>query len=491
MQNRIVLVMLVVLAACAGTWAPPVSAQGVRGELSATASYLEYRTVVRETIPESLVPGDGITRVLDDGTVVTCVPGGDCYYYRAGDVSGVSPLTQDLRLTAWPGYRGVSGHVHLRGRYGSDALWPRSSQRFEALSAYVDFQRRAYRVRAGRQPRMSGLGLYRFDGASVLWRGWKGLRVEAFAGRSLGGSLDQYRTGSLLADADRFAPDTGSILWGIEGKARLGRRLSGSLLYQRELRTDRMDMYTERVAFDGRWTGRPLTADLSLRYDVAFGQFNEARLRLQRPVSRTVVVAGDLRHYHPFFEYWTIWGAFSPVGYNEGRLSAFWRVRPGLRLTAGASYRDYEDTGVSSDIAPIEGDGWRTHVGASWNRKPWTASGTYSLYTGYGAFRSAVDAVVGRDFGPRIHLGVFGTGTQQFAEFRFGDGRTLGGGVQGRARVRNASVDVSLGLYRQSYDNRPGFDDYNQFRGRIGVTMEFGSEPARRTPGFGTRRAVK
>ena len=179
--------------------------------------------------------------------------------------------------------------MHLRGRYGSDALWPRSSQRFEALSAYVDFQRRAYRVRAGRQPRMSGLGLYRFDGASVLWRGWKGLRVEAFAGRSLGGSLDQYRTGSLLADADRFAPDTGSILWGIEGKARLGRRLSGSLLYQRELRTDRMDMYTERVAFDGRWTGRPLTADLSLRYDVAFGQFNEARLRLQRPVSRTVV----------------------------------------------------------------------------------------------------------------------------------------------------------------------------------------------------------
>jgi len=482
-RNAILMASLVLAVGClpGGT----VFAQGVRGELSATASYVEYRTVVRESIPESQVPGDGVTRVLEDGTVVTCVPGGDCYYYRAGDVNDASPITQDLRLTAWPGYRGVSAKVHLRGRYGSDDFWPRSSQEFEALTAYVDFERRQYRVRAGRQPRASGLGFHRFDGAAVLWRGLGPLRVEGFVGRSLAGALNQYRSGDLLADADEFAPDKGSTLWGAEGKLRLGRRFSGSLLYQRELRTDGDDLYTERLALDSRWVGPGFVAEVSADYDVAFDEFNEARLRLKRPVTRTVYLSGQIRHYEPFFDLWTIWGAFSPVGYDEGRLSAFWEPRPGLSLNAGGSYRDYQDTNVGAEIAPIDGDGWRAHLGACWVRREWLAAGTYSLYTGYGADKSSLDASVGRNFGPRYYLGVYGSGTQQFAEYRFGDGGTFGGGFEGRVKVRNTSLDLGLGVYRQTFDNRPGYDDYNQVRGRLGVTMGFGTEPVARAAGYG------
>jgi hypothetical protein len=485
MRNRNAMSTAAAVLAAGCLLASGACAQGVRGELSATASYVEYRTVVRESIPESQVPGTGVTRVLPDGTVVTCVPGGDCYYYRAGGINGASPVTQDLRLTAWPGYRGVSAQVHLRGRYGSDDFWPRSSQEFEALAAYVDFERRQVRVRAGRQPRASGLGFHRFDGAAVLWRGLGPLRVEGFAGRSLAGALNEYRSGDLLADADELAPDTGSMLWGAEGKLRLGRRFSSSLLYQREVRTDGDDLYTERVAFDARWSPPELTAEVSVDYDVAFDAFNEARLRLKRPLARTVYLSSELRHYEPFFELWTIWGAFSPVGYDEGRLSAFWEPRSGLSLSAGASYRDYEDTDVGVDFAPIEGDGWRAHLGASWVRREWLAAGTYSLYTGFGAYQSSVDASVGRHFGDRYYLGVYGSGTQQFAEYRFGDGTTFGGGFESRVQVQNTSLDLGLGVYRQTFDNRPGYDDYNQVRGRLGVTMEFGTEPVARSTGYG------
>lgn len=447
--------------------------QGVRGEIGATAALVEYRGVRRDSLPESLVPGSGIVRTLADGTVVTCIPGGHCYWYRGGTVNQAHPLTQDIELAAWPGYRGVSTRLHLRGRYGSNDLWPRSRQDVAVLNAWVDFEREAFRVRAGRQDRRSGLGTEVFDGAAVLWRRWTPLRLEAFVGRSLADALLQPRTGFLLHDADVLAPDESSMLWGLGARLGAGTGFASSLSYQRNLRLDRAGFYSERMALDVWWRLRGAFVETSADYDLAGGAFDEARLRVQGPLRRSLHLAGEVRHSEPFFELWTIWGAFSPVGFDEARLESWWEPRRSLRLDAGGSYRNYRDTHTGLQATPIEGDGWRAHAGAGWARDPWRALATYRLHWGYGAYRSSVDASAHRQFGRRATLGLFASATQQFMEFRFGDGRTQGGGVDIRLEALDVLVRGNLAWYRHGFDNRPGFQDYAQWRASLGVTYRF------------------
>jgi hypothetical protein len=457
--------------------AAPARAQGLRGEIGTSASFIDYRSVVRDSLPEALVPGDGTTRVLPDGTVVSCIPGGHCYWYRAGADRDAMPVVQDLALTAWPGWRGVSARLQLRGRLGRDDLWPRGDQEIEAIQASIDVERRAWRLRAGRQEHGGGLGTYGFDGAAFLWRGWGGLRLEAFAGRSLAGVLNQAHDGFLLHDADRLGPDEGGTLWGLQtGVVRPG-RLAASLLYQRELRFDRAGLYSERVGLDVWGAVRRATLEFDAAWDLAAADFNAARLRLQHPLPRRLHAAIEARRHEPYFDLWTIWGAFTPVGFTEGSLRLDWAAGPGLRFDASGAYRDYAETYAGTRFAPIEGDGWRATAGAGWTSGAWSAHGAYRLHWGFGAYRSSADLAGGRRLGARAFVGAHATATQQLLEFRFGDGRSLGAGLEARAGWGDVQIFGGFGVYRHAYDERPGFPDNTQFRARLGARLTFGSEP--------------
>jgi hypothetical protein len=455
----------------------PAPAQGIRGELRATAAYLDYRTVLRDSVPESEVPGEGPWRRLPDGTPVVCVPGQFCYWYRAGEMAEATPYTQDLKLTAWPGWRGVSARAHLRGRLGSDAFWPTSSERLAALELFVDFERPDVRVRGGRQRRDGALGAHPFDGAAVLWKGLSPLRVELYAGRSLGRALDQTYTGSLLAEADDLAPDEPAWLIGGAATWRPGRRFSTGFVYQRELRADRAGLYSERAALDAVLRVGRGTLEASTKVDVAAAELNDVRVAAKTPIGRRGDAAVEGRFHRPFFDLWTIWGAFSPVGFTEGRAAAGVAVTPELRLEASGAYRDYEDTGTGIEFAPIEGDGLRLTGGARWSRPDWTLSALARLNRGYGAYRSSIDLSVERRFGARAAFGVHGLGTQQFTEFRFGDGRSHGAGLSGRWGAGNFDLDGRLAVYRHGFEDRPGYPDYEQWRGMLGLTWRFGTEP--------------
>jgi hypothetical protein len=453
-------------------------AQGVRGDFRVSASFLDYLTVVRRSLPESEVPGNGSSRVLPDGTVVTCIPGLDCYWYEAGVVQSGNSIVQDLRLTVWPGARGISGRVDLRGRYGSDGFWPENDREFEVRNLYLDFERPVFRVRAGRQVRTAGLGAYSFDGAALLWRGLETFRVEGYAGRSLGRTVNQARTGSLLAETEELPPDDRSDLLGIEGRLRLGRDFSGSLLYQREIREDRASLTSERMALDARYTRPSLTAGFSAAFDVAYAHFNEARLEVTGRPSPTLSLTGTVRHYRPFFELWTIWGAFSPVGYNEIRGAALVQAGRRWALDFEAAYRDYEETNAGAEFLPVIGDGWRGTAGASYAGGGWETRVSGTAYRGPGGYRGTLDLSGGREFPGGAYAGLFASGTQIFAEFRIGENQMHGAGVEARVPVGWVSLDGRAGLYRHSFEDRPGYDDYNQFRGRLGLTATFGTEPA-------------
>ncbi len=74
----------------------------------------------------------------------------------------------------------------------------------------------------------------------------------------------------------------------------------------------------------------------------------------------------EARRHRPFFELWTIWGAFAPVGFDEGRAELGWRgAQQRLQLSAHGAFRRYDDTGAGVDFLPLRSSGWRTGLDAS------------------------------------------------------------------------------------------------------------------------------
>lgn len=457
--------------------AAALGAQGYRADVSVHGALLELRPMLRDSLPEADVAGEGRRRRLPDGTVVTCVPDEFCRWYASSAPTSVTVTTQDVRVAAWGGIPGLSAHAHVRGRYGTDDVWPLASQEVEAVDAYLNYDPGEYRLRAGRQHRTDGLGYYNFDGIAALWRGFEPVRVEAFGGWSLGRGLNAPRTGDLLRETDEFAPDRRALTLGAEVGARWGRRLAGALTYRREVTTDLEALIGERLALDVRGSAGRLTADLSAEYDVAFEEVNEARLRLSAPVGRGVRVSVEGRHYTPFFELWTIWGAFSPVGFNEASGSASWRdPAAGLLLELGGAYRAYGETDAGADFAPVEEDGWRAFGNAEWRRGTWSAAAGYRAEIGFGAARMGGDVRVGRRLTDGASLALRGTSTLTVDELRLGGHRLDGGGLDGVLRLGEVDLTGSVGLYRISFVDRPTMSDWTQARGHIGIRYRFGTD---------------
>lgn len=454
------------------------AAQGYRGTASVRGQWLEIRGLQRDSLAEPAVPGTGTRRELEDGTSVTCIPGAFCHWFGSGEEESIGIVTQDLEVAAWPGITGLSTYVHLRGRYGSDDFWPRTDQEVEAIAAYVRYDRGDFRFLGGRQFRVNGLGYYNFDGGSILWRALDRVRVDVYGGWSLARGLNAPRTGDLLEEADEFAPGDRGYLVGVDVLGRLGETTSGKFTYQREIRTDEAALYSERVAGDLRTQFDRLSVDVSADYDLAYEEFNEARLRAAAPVALGFEVAAMARHYTPFFELWTIWGAFSPVGYDEGRLTVAWTSPTAdIRLEGGGAYRSYEEADAGVEFISFEEDGWRAFGRARWQPTPWFLELAYRADRGTGAARYGGDLAVGRDFGEGTYLAVRGTSSQSFSEFRLGEQLTSGWGADGAIRLGDLSVSGAWALYWIGIDGQPRVEDWTQQRGHLGVTYRFGRDP--------------
>ncbi|MFQ5746758.1 MAG: hypothetical protein ACE5HF_06010 [Gemmatimonadota bacterium] len=450
--------------------------QGVRGELRVRGDFLELQGLEVDSVAASGVAGDPLLRRLPDGTIALCVPNDFCRWRRSGADEWIRPVSQELRLVAWPGVRGVSARVHLRGRYASDGAWPRAEQEIDAISAYVSLDRSEFRVRAGRQFRASPLGYANFDGASFLWRAFRPVRIEAYGGWSLGIGLNGPRDGSLLEAADALAPDRRSLVYGLELGARLGHDISGSAEYRREIRTDRLALTSERLALSGRALLGRVSLDGAATLDLALGEIDEASLRADLPVGRTVRLTLRARHYVPFFELWTIWGAFSPVGFDEGEAIVSWRpIGPPWRIEVGGAYRGYGAPGAGTSFQRLRDDGWRAFATLAWSRGDWWAEGTYRAETGFGAARYGGDALVGRRLGSTGGLILRATSTRTLGEFRRGRQLATGGGAEGYLTVEPFELSAGIAAYRMTSGGRPALEDWTQVRMHAGLAYRFGT----------------
>jgi hypothetical protein len=396
--------------------------QGVRGEVALNWGWLQLRPYATDSVSESVVGGSGLQRQLADGTVVLCVDDDYCRWYESqGDAENIMPFTQDLRFAGWTGVQGLSFHGQMRTRLGSDDLWPRTEQKFDLMSGYLKYSSSAMQIKAGRLYRRSGVGLYNFDGASIVWRqlGW--LWLDAYGGWSLARGVNAPRNGDLYAEADLLATDRRGYLFGGEIGFRGGKVFSGSATYQRELRTDRAALYSERAAVNLRALVSNWAFDGSASYDFAFDQVNDARVRITTPAFAGIRLAAQARHYTPFFDYWTIWSSFSPVGFNEGRLSATWTSRDiPLLIEGGGAYREYEDAETGASSTTVKNDGWRGFGRIMWSPNRWYVDGRYRAEQGFGASRYGGDLVLGRYLDQRSvsYIALRGTSTEMISEFR-------------------------------------------------------------------------
>ncbi len=459
------------------------SAQGVRGWVSSSVQMLEMRPLATDTIPVELTTTDANGNTIYQGNVVQCTLVSACLGYRALDEARTVAVSQDLSLTAWGfGMRGLSFTTLLRTRQrgGSDVLWPRSDDAFDAILAYAQLVRGALQVRLGRQEIRSGLGFPAFDGASVGWSRNQ-MHLEAYGGRSLARGLRDPANDALRGLED-FVPDQSVVLLGAAVRARLN-VTSVTGRYQREIYWDRSGLESERASVDfATWLPR-LRVTGSLDYDFAFERVGKGNLTVSAPFagSRWLVEA-TAKRYVPYFSLSTIWGFFEPVSYSEAQLRVAWGPNPRLGTWVSGAWRRYGTTNTAVILRPLENVGKRAGAGLRWQPfAEWAVDGSYHLEWGPGSTLSSGDASVRWTPSERVSVALSALSFQQFEEFRLGEGRAWGGGLSTDLGIsQRASLSGGVSILR--HDDRGGSvtSPWDQTRAWSSLRILVGDDPGLR-----------
>jgi len=474
-------------------WPASGSAQSVRATGTTTLQYVELRPLVEDSVAASEVTGEGLLRFTEDGRLVRCSDTTQiCKFMRSGDPVSTLPANQDISLSVWGVGQGIRGYARVRGRAtlsGEDDLWPRSGDQYDLLVAYAEMDRGVVKVRAGRQWKVSGLGYYNYDGASAVVKRGR-LSLEGYAGWSLARGLNEPRTSESLEAIESFAPEVRGHLFGGQLSYRPRAGTAVTALYQREIREDRAGLFTERAAVDavmrrGRWS-----FEGSMEVDVALRAVNEALFRARvMPVPQLgVSVYG--RRYRPFFELWTIWGAFSPVGFDEYGANAMWSVGGrSSTVEVRAARREYRETDASSTFGPVRDNGWNLGISGSTRfGRRWLVQGGFRTDIGFGAAKDNGYVRLQHQFQNDTHVGLHLQAFQRIYEFRVDEGTVIGLGGDVSVRLGSqARVSGSLTSYSHSVGEGSPDVDWSQLRGSLRVDWTLGSEPAVSTVRGGIR----
>lgn len=462
-------------------------AQGVLGTATSTGRYIELRPIVRDTVPLSEVTFDASGNATWNGIPVVCPAGlAECELFRSADIAHALAFTQDVSFTAWGlGLRGLSATVQLRFRAdaGGNFVWPRTDDAFDAMLAYAELDRGIARIRLGRQRTLGGLGFSGYDGLSLRVDPLPRVSLEGYGGRSLARGLAEPRN-EVLRGIENFVPLSDAYLIG--GAATFEPWDGGSISarYQREILSNRAALLTERASVDLRTEfsgGVSVTA--SADYDFAFDRIGKSNATVRIPFGarRTLWLEATARRYIPYFELWTIWGFFNPVGFDEAEMRATWRPAPALTLRGFAAWRRYGETDTEVVFSALEDRATRFGGGAHW--EPVSAvslDGNYTLERGFGATLSSGDLAVRWQALGKLAITLDGSAFQQIEEFRVGDGTVLGGGAGFDLTLRGrTSLAAGYNLYRQTFEGRPGIANWNQSRGWAALRLGFGSDPGR------------
>lgn len=473
--RRLVLGLPALLAA-AGAGGQTVHVTG-----ATSLRYIELRPFARDSVSEADVAGEGLLRQLPDGSVVRCIAGdGWCYQVRPGDRIATVPMIHDIGVSAWGFGPGLRLAAQLRGRtsMGDNAgLWPRGDDHLEVLALYGEMERGSMRGRLGRQWRVSGLGFYNFDGLSLAMRRGPSLLLEAYGGRSLSRGLNEPRTGGALESIEDLGGLDAGLLLGVQARYRPGARLQVAAAYQMDLRGDRRGAYAELFSSDALLRLGGASVEGSVEVDVAGRALNHARLLVRTPPRGRLQAFGEVRRYRPYFELWTIWGAFSPVGFDEARTGLTWAGAEGRLLArAEGSYRRY-DAAETDAVDAFREDGWGAGGSLAWlPDRRWHVDVAYRVEGGFGAARAEGSLSVRREASSGAWVALHGTGFQRLYEFRLGEGTVFGGGAEASGPVGDRGRWYASAMVYRQRGGLAAAPDWNQRRASVRLEWMLGGE---------------
>jgi hypothetical protein len=467
--------------------ATAASAQGYRIRLDTRYQLVAFRGVTQDSIRgDSAVIGSTGGFQTPDGFAVVCTPGSSfCRFFRAGPRLASQPFVSSADLTAWGlGITGLS--VRGNARWGVDLerddLWPGTQPALQLLEGYAEYSTASITGRLGRQHATGRFGWTGFDGAALTARlPRQGLELAVYGGWGLARSLDVPITSPSLNPLDEFQLPERHLTAG----ATLGwrsRQVDLRAEYLREVDPSVHFFISERTALTA--VLRPaerLTLTGGTEYDLAQGWWGTSDLFLRYGDAHFNADVG-VRRYRPFFELWTIWGAFSPVPYTaiDGSLS-FAPIQP-IRLRASGERYWFDASGAETALASFEDHGWRTSLSATAQvSRTLTLDGGYRAEFGPGAASRAWDGRVTWLPTPTLTLSAFGSTFTRPLELRFDDAQVDAVGIDA---VFRASERLQLALMGAQYfeeRRRPdaGAFDWNQFRLHARVTWVFGSDADR------------
>jgi hypothetical protein len=463
------------------------SAQGYRLRLDTRFQTVSFRGVTRDSIPAgSAVIGSSGGFETPDGFAVDCIAGRDvCTFFRPGPSLSSDPLVSSGDLTVWGlGVAGLSvqGNARWGVDLGRDHLWPGTQPALQLLEGYAEYSTPSLTGRLGRQHISGRFGWTGIDGAALTVRLPRpGLELSAYGGWGLARSIDVPITSPALNPLDDFQLPERHLTAG----ATLGwrsRRADLRAEYRREVDPSVHFFISERTALTA--VLRPaerLTLTGGTEYDLAQGWWGTSDLFLRYGDARFNADAG-VRRYRPFFELWTIWGAFSPVPYTavDGSL-AFAPIQP-IRLRVSGERYWFDGSGAETALASFEARGWRVSLSATaLVTRTLTLDGGYHAEFGPGATSRTWDARVTWLSASNLTLSAFGSTFTRPLELRFDKAQVDAVGVDATLR---ASDRLQLALTGAQYfedRQRPdaGAFDWNQFRLQARITWVFGSDADR------------
>jgi len=464
-----------------------LDAQGYRVRLDARGQSASYRGLQVDSIPfAQAVPGPGGGLQTAEGYAVRCAGERWCYFYRPGETLRGIPLSTTADLTLW-GF-GVSGlSLHATGRLitdaGDDEAWPATEPNAQLLEGYLEYERDWLKARGGRLLLASRLQPMGFDGGWARGRWEKpSLEFTAYGGWGLGQAAVVPITNPALNPLDEWRPVKRQLVAGGE-VAWMPGPVDVRAEYRREVDPELDYFVSERASLSfNAQPSRRFRATGGADWNIDYGELGSADLTLSYLGNGFTVSAGG-RRYKPYFNLWTLWGAFSPVPYNAVTASAQYTPVHWLSLRARGERYWYEDAEASTALVTVEDRGYRASFGGTITPTDrFTLDGSYLLEYGPGASSRYYD--IGLTWQPltTLQLGAYGGRMFRPLELRYYD--ATGTWIGGRASWAFAG-QMSIwgdGQYMKDERDKPdaGANSWDQVRIRAGVTITFGSNVDRR-----------
>lgn len=472
----------ILLLFLAATFAP---AQGYRVRLDTRVQGVSWRGLSTGTIPRSDViqqPNGGF--LTPDGHAAFCGET-QCTFFAPGPVLRGVPWVTQADISVWGlGVQGLSVRANARWAtdLGAGAMWPGTEPELQLIEGYLEYARSGLTARAGRQFLTGRLGAYGLDGARAALREAKrGIELVGYLGWGLARGSVLPVTDPALNPLNDFQPRNRQIVAGIETAITSG-PLDARAEYRREVDPSVDYFVSERASVSLALRPlRRLTVTAGGEYDLAFGSVGNADATVTW-VGRGYTLSGGARRYRPFFDLWTIWGAFSPVPYHAIHASGSVTALGSLTIRArGERYR-FEDAEVFTPGVSVENRGWRFESGATWTPSArWVVDGGYQAEFGPGASSRGFTGRLTWLPTPEVSLTAHGARLQRPLELRFNDAELTTIGVDAEYRPSPRwQLGVRAVRYHETRD-RPDASafDWDQFRVAGRISLLFGTNADR------------